>query len=291
MNYRMQRRILLFGFLFIPTILLVLFLIYPTGRMLFYSLTDWDGVLPQYNFIGFRNFVNVFTEPNFWLSLKNNAAYAISGIVVNIIALFFAVVLSSNMRMKNFYKTVIFLPYMLNLTAVAYMFNFMYDYNEGPINLFVKFLGLESIKFFSDQNIAIYSLVFISNWRWLGYVMVIYIAALQSVETEVYESSSIDGANSWKTFWYITFPSIIRIVELQLFLSLSGSLQAFTETMILTKGGPAGSTRTFMYYIIETYTNFNNYGYAAAMSVTLVIIIILIAAIQQLALKKGEKAL
>lgn len=172
------------------------------------------------------------------------------------------------------------------------MFNFLYDYSEGPINLLMNALGYESIKFFSDPKIAIISLTTLALYRWLGYVTIIYIAALQSVEPELYEAASIDGANSWKSFRYISFPSIKRIVELQLFLCLSGSFQAFTETLILTKGGPGKATYTFLYYIIDTYVNFNSYGRAAAMSVVLGIIIVLVAGIQMLLLRtrKGEKS-
>jgi multiple sugar transport system permease protein len=163
----------------------------------------------------------------------------------------------------------------------------MYDFNAGPINLFMRHVGLEPIRFFSDTHIAIFSLVSMSAWRWLGYTMVIYIAALQSIEPDIYESSSIDGANSWQTFRFITLPSILRVVELQLFISLSGALQAFTESLVLTRGGPAKATYTFMYYVIDSFVNFSDYGRAAAMSVLLIVLILAIAGIQRLVVRRG----
>jgi len=289
MSYKLQKRILLFTFLFAPIVLLSLFLVWPTIRMVIYSFTDWDGVLPSYNFIGIKNFVNVIKDEALWGSLKNNIAYIIAGLLQNILALFFAVTLNRKMRAKEFYKTITFMPYIINITAIAYMFNFLYDYNEGPINLLLKHFHLIPVKFFSDAHIAIFSLASMSFWRWLGYSMIIYIAALQSVPQEIYESSAIDGANSWNTFRYITFPSIINIVQLQLFLSLSGALQAFTETLVLTKGGPGKATYTFVYYILDNYINFNAYGYAAAMSVLLIMIILLITGFQRLVLGGGKK--
>jgi multiple sugar transport system permease protein len=117
--------------------------------------------------------------------------------------------------------------------------------------------------------------------------MVIYIAALQSIEPDIYESSSIDGANSWQTFRLITLPSILRVVELQLFISLSGALQAFTESLVLTRGGPAKATYTFMYYVIDSFVNFSDYGRAAAMSVLLIVLILAIAGIQRLVVRRG----
>ena len=290
MTYKLQKRILLFTFLFVPVILMILFFIWPTIRMVMYSFTDWDGVLPRYNFIGLKNFENVIKDQNLWGSLKNNIAYIIAGILQNALALFFAVILNRKMRAKEFYKTITFMPYIINITAIAYMFNFMYDYSEGPINMLLKYIGLNPVKFFSDPHIAIFTLASMSFWRWMGYTMIIYIAALQSVPTEIYESSAIDGANSWNTFRYITFPSIKNIVQLQLFLSLSGALQAFTETLVLTKGGPGKATYTFTYYILDNYVNFNAYGYAAAMSVTLVLIILLITGVQRLVLSGGKKS-
>jgi multiple sugar transport system permease protein len=283
----MQRKILIFGFLFLPVLLLVLFLVWPTCRMVFYSFTNWDGTLPAYDFIGLKNYSRAITDETLWLSLKNNGVYALVAILQNVVALFFAVILSGRMRGRGFYKVVIFMPYVLNITAVAYMFSFMYDFNAGPINLFMRHVGLEPIRFFSDTHIAIFSLVSMSAWRWLGYTMVIYIAALQSIEPDIYESSSIDGANSWQTFRLITLPSILRVVELQLFISLSGALQAFTESLVLTRGGPAKATYTFMYYVIDSFVNFSDYGRAAAMSVLLIVLILAIAGIQRLVVRRG----
>ncbi len=290
MNYATQRKILIFLFLFLPVLSLILFLAWPTGRMIFYSFTDWDGTLPTFEFVGLDNYLRAIGDKTLWLSLKNNCAYAFIAVIQNVIALFFAIILSGKMKLKGFYKIMIFLPYVLNVTAVAYMFNFMYDFNAGPVNMFMKYIGLMPIKFFSDPNIAIFSLVSMSAWRWLGYTMVIYIAALQSIDPALYESSSIDGANKWQTFRFITFPSIRRVVELQLFITLSGALQAFTESLVLTKGGPAKATYTFMYYIIDTFVNFSNYGLASAMSVLLVLIILFITGIQRLVVRRGAKA-
>ena len=288
MSYKLQKRILLFGFLFFPMLLLGLFLVWPTLRMAYYSFTDWDGVLPTYKFEGINNYIRVITDGDLWLSLRNNLAYVVTALIQNAIALYFAVLLNKKMRAKEFYKTVTFLPYILNITAVVYMFNFMYDFNEGPINLFLRAIGHDPIRFFGDQHIAIFTLSSMSFWRWLGYTMIIYIAALQSIEPEIYESSSIDGASAWQTFRYITIPSISRIIQLQLFITVSGALQAFTESLVLTRGGPGKSTYTFMYYILDNYINFNAYGFAAAMSVTLVLLILVITGIQKMVVKGGR---
>jgi multiple sugar transport system permease protein len=287
MSYKLQKRLLITGFLFFPMLLMLLFLVWPTFRMVFYSFTDWDGTLPFYQYVGLRNYKQLFTDSTLWVLLKNNGAYALVGIISNLVALAFAGLLNQKMRGRQIYKTIIFLPYVLNVTAISYMFNFLYDFNEGPINLFMRWAGAEPIRFFSDQNIAIFTLVSMSAWRWLGYTMIIYLAALQSVDPEIYESSCIDGATTWQSFRFISLPNISRIIELQLFLALNGSFQAFTETLILTKGGPGKATYTFMYYVIDNYINYQAYGFAAAMSVILVLLILIVTGIQRKVVRGG----
>lgn len=289
MDYRIQKKVLLITFLFLPMIFLVIFLVFPTLRMVYYSFTNWDGVLPKYRFIGLLNYKRLFTEQVLWLSLKNNGVYALNGILQNVIAIFFAVLLTSKIRFGNFYKTVIFMPYVLNITAVAYMFNYLYDYREGPINMFVKYLHGQPVKFLSSESLVIFSLAFISMWRWTGYTMILYIAALQSVDREMYEASRVDGATSWQTFRYITLPNIIRIIELNLFLAISGAMQAFTEPLIMTHGGPNNASYTFLYYIIDSSATYNDYGYAAAMSCVLILIILFVTMVQRKVLLGGER--
>ncbi|OCT11825.1 ABC transporter permease [Paenibacillus pectinilyticus] len=289
MSYKLQRKIIISAFLFVPLLFMAAFLFYPTVRMVFYSFTDWDGVLPTYHMVGFANFKRVFTEPLVWLSLKNNAVYALFGIAQNVVALFFAVMLTSRMRGKNVYKTIAFLPYILNITAVAYMFNFLFDYRNGPINDFMRYLAWSPIKFFSDEHLVIFSLASISMWKWLGYTMILYIAALQSMDSDMIEAAKIDGATNWQIFMKITLPNIRRIVELNMFLAISGALQAFTEPLIMTHGGPNQASYTFLYYIIQTYTTFNEYGFAAAMTCTLILIIFVITFLQRKILLRGNR--
>lgn len=289
MNYKIQRNILLWTFLFIPIILMILLVIYPFFKMVYFSFTNWDGVLQTYQFIGIKNYKNAFMDPVLWASLKNNAIYALTGIIQNLFALFCAVLLTTKLRGKNFFKTISFIPYVVNITAVAYMFNYLYDYRQGPINISLRLLGLLPVKFLGDPNLAIFSLAFISFWRWFGYTLIIYLAALLSIDPSIYESAQIDRANSVQIFRHVTFPNIINIVELNLFITLSGSLQAFNETLIMTNGGPGNATYTFLYYLIQVYTRFNSYGFAAALSLLLVLLIAVLTILQRKLILRGER--
>ncbi|MFD0674608.1 carbohydrate ABC transporter permease [Cohnella sp. GCM10027633] len=288
MSYKLQRRLLLGGFLFVPMLLMAMLFVYPTARMVFYSFTDWNGISDSYSWVGLHNFVQESTNMSVWKALKNNGIYALNGIVQNVVGLFFAVLLAGKLKGKTAFKMILFVPFILNFSAVVYLFNYLFDYRAGPINMFLKELGASPIRFFSDEHLVTFSLAFISFWRYLGYTMVIYLAALMSVDREIYEAAEVDGCSGWKKFRYITFPSIRRIVELNLFLSLSGALQAFGESLIITQGGPGDASYTFLYYVILLYTKFNSYGPAAALSVLLILLIIVLALIQRIVIMRGE---
>jgi raffinose/stachyose/melibiose transport system permease protein len=281
MTYRKQQRIIIAVFLAIPIILLIVFLIYPFLRLTFMSFTDWDGVLPKKNFIGLKNFVTVFKRGDVWLSLRNNMFYIITGIIQNALGLFFAVLLTSKLKGKNFFKAAIFLTYVINSAALGFMFNYIYDFEKGPLNTLVRMMGMSPIHFLSDPFLVNVSVAFVCLWRYLGYTMVIYIAALESVPNELYEASVVDGASAWQRFRYITVPSITRIIELNMFLCLSGGMQAFNEAFIMTKGGPGYASSTFLTYIVKTFTQFNSYGLAAALSLALLAIIIIVTTVQR----------
>ncbi len=288
MSYKTQKKLLLISFLLIPLLLMGLFFLFPFFRLFYMSFTDWDGIMPDYNFTGIDNYVEVFRTPDVWIALRNNVIYILNGILQNIIALLFAVLLTVKIRGRNFYKASIFLPFIINSAAVAFMFTFLFDFERGPINAVLTSLGAEPVGFLSNLNIVNFSLAGISLWRYTGYTMILYIAAFQSISPDIYESAMIDGAGAWQNFIYITLPCIKTIVELNLFLTLSGGLQAFVEPFIVTKGGPVNASNTFVLYTINAFTQFNRYGFAAAMAVVLLVLVLILTAIQKKLIFKGE---
>jgi raffinose/stachyose/melibiose transport system permease protein len=288
MNNKVQKRILLFTFLFFPMLLMVAFLVYPTTRLFYMSFTNWDGVLPNKEFVGLDNYKLVFSDSEVFLSLRNNIVYLVTGLVQNFVAIIIAVILVSKIKGTNFFRALIFMPYIINSVAVAFMFNFMYDFTRSPINIILQNIGLTPVDFIGNTKYVNISLAAISFWRYLGLNMVIYIAALQSVPREIYEAADIDGANSIQVLRLITLPSIKRIIELNLFLSLSGSLQAFIEALIITKGGPGSASRTFVYTIVKNAFEANNFSFAAALAVVLIIMTLIITGIQRKFVLRGE---
>lgn len=290
LDYKKQKVLILVSFLFIPLILLAVFSYYPAIRLFQFSFTDWDGMTPNLHYIGFKNYVSIFSNHTLWMTLQNNAAYILISFAQTFLALYLAIILNSRIKARNFFRATIFMPYILNGVAIAFMFSFFYDYRDGPINILLRYIsgGHLSIKFLSESYFSNLSLAFIGMWRYTGGAMVIFLGALQSLSGDYFEAADIDGANFYHKVRFIIMPNIKTVLELQLFLSFNGGMQAFYEPFVLTKGGPAGRTDTFVTSTYSTAFQFSNFGKASAMGIILMIIITIILGIQRKVLSEKE---
>lgn len=289
LSYKTQRKIVITTFLALPLILLLLFTYYPSVMLFYYSFTDWDGFGFDMNFVGLKNYKEIFANPEYFQILRNNLYYFIGGIVQTALALFFAVILNTKLKGRNVFRIILFLPYVLHQVAIAIMFTTVYHTSYGSLNKFLEFLGLESWKqqWLGNPAINDWALAFVSVWMFMGYSMVIFIGALQSISEDWYEAAKIDGANAWQSFWYITLPSIKSVVELMLILTLSGALQAFTVPYIMTLG--ANDTSTFLMKTLDVAFKFNQFGLASALAVVLLMMVAVVVLIQRLVLREGGR--
>jgi raffinose/stachyose/melibiose transport system permease protein len=292
LSFNSQKKLIITLFVSVPLLLLLTFAYYPALELFRISFTSWDGLSPDRSWIGFDNYKEVFSNPGIFGVFKHNLAYFVVGIVQNILAIYFAVVLNSKLKGRNFFRLLLFLPYILNGVAVAYLFGYVFDTTNGSLNYLLGQLGfgaLSETSWLGNGSFVNYTLASIGLWRFMGFNMVIYLAALQSIPSDLYEAASIDGANGWKQFLHITLPNIYKIIELNLFLTVTGALEVFDLPFVLTKGGPAGASETFVMKIIETAFQFNNYGLASAMSVVLLLFVVIVLSIQRFLLnRKGE---
>lgn len=290
--FNTQKKLIITLFVSVPLLLLLTFAYYPALELFRISFTSWDGLSPDRTWIGWDNYKEVFSNPSIFGVFKHNLAYFVVGIVQNILAIYFAVVLNSKLKGRNFFRLLLFLPYILNGVAVAYLFGYVFDTTNGSLNYLLGQLGfgaLSETSWLGNGSFVNYTLASIGLWRFMGFNMVIYLAALQSIPSDLYEAASIDGANGWKQFVHITLPNIYKIIELNLFLTVTGALEVFDLPFVLTKGGPAGASETFVMKIIETAFQFNNYGLASAMSVVLLLFVVIVLSIQRFLLnRKGE---
>ncbi|KAA9005378.1 sugar ABC transporter permease [Paenibacillus spiritus] len=290
LNYKKQKIIIIVAFLLIPLALLATFTYYPAIKLIYYSFTNWDGYSPEKPWVGLDNYREVFSNSDIFKVFEHNFAYFVMGLVQNIVAIYFAVVLNSKLKGRYFFRILLFLPYIMNGVAVAFMFGFVFDTTNGSLNLLLHSLGIHSdVSWLGKEGLVNYSLASTGLWRFMGYNMVIYIASLQAIPSDIYEAAKIDGANSAQTLWRITLPNMKPVIGLNLFLTVTGALEVFDLPFVLTKGGPAGASQTYVMRVIDTAFAYNNYGLASAMSIILLLFVIVVVGLQQLVLGRGGK--
>ena len=277
-----QRKLFILSALAVPVLLLVCFVVVPAFDLIRMSFTDWDGLSASSNFIKLDNYIAMFKNPDLWQSLKNNAVYFVVHLCMIPVELAFAVLLTSKLRAAKFYKTMVFLPYIINGVAIAYAFSYFFSPVNGAFDNLLEMLRLGMLKhsWLSDEKIVNFTLTFVSLWRFSGYHIVLFMAALQSVNQDIVEAATIDGANSWQMFRYIQTPSIALMVDFVLFDNIRGAMQVFDIPFVMTSGGPGYASSTFTLYTINTAFKFSNFGLASTMAVALMVIIILIYIVQ-----------
>lgn len=280
LNKKWEKHLLVFSFTIIPILLLLVFSYYPLVKMVQYSLTDWNGYSKDPNFVGLENYKTVLTNPNYFSVFKTSLYYFIATFFQLGIALLFATILSFKVKFANFWKGILFFPYLLNGVAIGFIFLYFYK-GGGTLDTVLKAIGLgDQIKLWlGDRSINNISLAFTSIWRYTGFNFLVFLGAIQSINPEVYEAAEIDGANRWNQFRYIILPSIRNIVFLNIILGVSGSLSVFDIPYIMTGG--SNETSTFVIQTIETAFKYNKVGLASAMAIILLFIVIVVSLIQK----------
>ena len=268
--------------LLIPITLLIAFVVFPAIDLFRMSLTNWDGFSKNSSFIWFENYKSMLHNKDLWMSLKNNAVYFVIHLFMIFVELAFAVLLTSKLRAAKFYKTMVFMPYIINGVAISYAFSYFFSPVNGAFNEILSTLHLESLirNWLSDEKIVNYVLSFVSVWRFSGYHIILFMAALQSIPQDTLEAAKVDGANTWQLFKYIQIPAIMLMVDFVLFDNIRGALQVFDIPFVMTAGGPGYASSTFTLYTIETAFTYSNFGLAATMAVAIMIMIVVIYVIQ-----------
>lgn len=262
--------------------LLIAFVVLPAIDLFRLSFTSWDGYSPEKNFIGFSNYISMFQNQDLWLSLKNNAVYFVVHLLMIVVELAFAVLLTSKLRAAKFYKTMVFMPYIINGVAIAYAFSYFFSPINGAFDAILTSVHLESLirSWLSDPKIVNYVLASVSLWRFSGYHVILFMAALQSIPQDTMEAARVDGANTWQLFRYIQVPAIMLMVDFVLFDNIRGALQVFDIPFVMTAGGPGYASSTFTLYTIKTAFTFSNFGLASTMAVAIMFMIVTIYIVQ-----------
>ncbi|QGQ94792.1 sugar ABC transporter permease [Paenibacillus psychroresistens] len=275
LSYSTQKKLVLFTFILIPLTLLLTFTYYPAMNLLYLSTTSWNGMDPVKTFVGLDNYKELFSNYELLKIFSHNSAYLLAGVIQVTLALYLAVILNTRLRCRNIYKVIIFLPVIMNGVAIAFMFAFLYNPEFGALNTLISKIGLEQyrVNWLGNPDLVNFSLAFINIWRSTGFTMVIFIGALQSIPKDIYEAAQIDGASFFQSFRHITLPSILIIIELNMFLTVTGAIEAFDLPFVLTRGGPLGHSETFVTKTMKVAFEFENFGLASAMGIVLLVIV------------------
>lgn len=271
-------------YLLVPLALLITFTYLPVANMFSYSFTSWDGLDKTKEFVGFENYIRIFTDPEI-LSVFGVSLYYLFGAFLQLgLALYLATILSFELRLRNFFKGVIFFPYLINGVAIGFIFLYLFQ-GGGALDLLLRFLGLDSLiqQWLGNPEVVNWSMTGTSVWRYLGFNVVLYIGAIASIQPDLFEAAELDGANRWHQFRYIILPSIKRITLLTMILAISGSLSVFEIPYIMLMG--ANGTETFVIATVEKAFQLRKVGLASAMAVVLLIIVLIVTAIQRMIIK------
>jgi multiple sugar transport system permease protein len=275
---RYERHKLLWGLFFIsPWILGFLGLtLYPIGASLYYSCCDYD-ILSQPAWIGTLNYRDMLTDGVFWQSLYNTLVYAAFALPLGLVtSLLCAVLLNTRVKGKSLFRMLFFLPSLVPLVATAMIWLWIFNGKYGLLNYVLSLIGLEGPNWLGDPNWTKPSLVLTSIWG-IGNTIVIYLAALQEVPTQLYEAAEIDGASFCNRLRHITIPMISPVIYFNLIMGIIGSLQVFAQPYIMFGGGSGGPNRSALFYAVYLYENaftYNQMGYACAMAWVLFLIIL-----------------
>lgn len=273
------RRVTPWLFLLVPLALLITFTYVPVANMIYYSFTDWDGVSPEIHVTGTANYVELFTRPELFRVFFVSLYYLAASAVQIVLALYFATVLSFNLRLRNLFKGILFFPYLINGVAIGFVFLYFFQ-DGGTLDSVLSWFGAGTDHaWLGDPTSANISLAGVSVWRFTGLNFVLFLGAIQSVPGELYEAAELDGATHWHQFRYLILPSIKPVVSLSVILAVSGSLSVFEIPYIMT-GGATGTT-TFVIQTVKQAFQFNKTGLASAAAVVLLLIILLITWIQR----------
>lgn len=265
------------------------FKLYPAISGVYYAMTDWNGLSKTYAFVGLANFAEVLRDGYYWGSMLFTLRYVLAMVVVaNVAALALAVAIESRRRAKGFFRTIFYMPNMISMVigGLMWMFIFTRVLYYMADNWGLAFLDRSWI---GNPQYAFIAIIIVAAWGSVGYLMIIYMAALQGVSPQLKEAAYLDGANAWQTFRHVTLPMIGHALTICVFWTLNASFQVFDVIYVLTGGGPGRATQSVALNIYEEAFQGNvRFGYATAKSTVLFVIVLAITAVQ-LRLMKGRE--
>jgi multiple sugar transport system permease protein len=271
-----------FLFLLPSFLLFAVFSFYPMIAAIRLSLYKWDNISVAPTFFGLNNYIQLFSNDRFWTSLRVTFIYTIVVTTLSIvIGLVLAVALNHRwLFIKSFWRTLFFLPTVTPLVAAAMVWMLLFNPNFGYVNTFLGYLHIPRQTWLSNVNLALPTIMTLGIWRRVGFTMIVYLAALQAIPQEYYESARVDGAGSWQTFFRITVPLISPTTLMLVTLGLIDSFLVFDQVLVMTRGGPSDATLSIGVFIYTSAFSFFKLSLGATMSVVMLLIVATITVLQ-----------
>lgn len=268
-----------------------LFIIWPTVSSVYYSFTSWDGISPKINFVGMANYREIFTSARFGNALKNTVILTIFiSLFENAFALGLALIVDNVRWSRNLFRSAFYIPVLISGIVSGFIWKIMYNYNFGAINSMLTAIGLGDFRqdWLGNTSLTLIMVGVVLVWKGAGYYMIIYLASLQSISTDIIEAADIDGASPIQKFRAITVPMISGAFTINFTLSLINGLKVFDQISVMTDGGPGFTTETLVYLLYKVGFNEGRQGFGTAVGIVLLFIIIVLNTIQQKFLRSRE---
>lgn len=285
----MNKRLMPYYLMTVPAVVLFfVFLTLPALQGVYYSFTNWNGFGDYFDFIGFKNYVNLFKDGNvgnaYWFTFKFAVVVTI---LINIFSLLIAMGLNARIKARNFFRGIYFLPNILSVLIVGYIFNYLFS---NVFTIWGQNLGIGwlSTNILGSEQHAWIGIVVVAVWQGIAYNTILYLAGLQTIPGTLYEASNLDGANRWQEFWKITFPLIAPFFTINMVLAMKNSLMVFDQIVALTNGGPGRATQSISHLIYTGGFEGGEFAYQSANSVIYFILIATISIVQIRFLQRRE---
>ena len=271
----------------IPLAIFTVVLVVPFVNGFYYTFTDWDGFKVD-KFVGFDNYAESFADPKFWTTLRFTGLFVVVSLVlVNVVAFGLALIVTSNLRSRNLLRTLFFVPNLVGGVVLGVIWQFIF--NSAIVALANKYdWELFKQSWLQDTNKAFWALIIVTVWQSSGYMMIVYITGLVSIETDVLEASQIDGASPLRTLFAIKIPLMAQAFTIALFLTLRGGFMAYDVNVALTGGGPFRTTELISLHIFQDAFGEGNFGTGQSKAVIMFIVVALAALVQVTVSKRYE---
>ncbi|MFC4608108.1 carbohydrate ABC transporter permease [Streptomyces maoxianensis] len=278
-----RRREARVGLVFVAPMLL-LFIVFrfgPTLGAAFLSLTDYR-LNGEWQFIGAENYSRLLDDDLFWTSLGVTALYTVFFVPLTVLlSLGTALLLHRTVWARGFFRGVFFLPYVTSIVLAAVIWKWIYEVQDGLLNAVLDVLSLGPVDFLGNEHLVLPSIAVTSAWKGFGYSMLILLAGLQSIPQHVVEAATIDGANGWQRFRWVTLPLLRPVLFFVLVIEAIGSFQVFDQMYVMTAGGPVRSSYSLVYFLYDSGFKFFDFGYASAIGLVLFVVVLIFSLVQR----------